>query len=228
LGVAGTTIGLIWADAARRDAETAQWQTEVKRQEADDARVQAGTTLYLNRISLADRECAAFNLVHAEELLALCPPDRRRWEWQYLSRLCHGELRSVDALHTVVNCLARSPDGKLLAGAVSDALDARQRRELVVWDADTGAVRTRMAGHSAPVSGLAFSPDGQRLAAASWDINRGATGEVKLWDVATGTEILTLPGHVSGAFRPEGRFLASVGGDVLGAGIIKVWDGGNQ
>jgi WD40 repeat protein len=60
------------------------------------------------------------------------------------------------------------------------------------------------------------------------DINRGATGEVKLWDVATGTEILTLPGHVSVAFSPDGRFLAAVGGDVLGAGLIKVWDGGNR
>jgi WD40 repeat protein len=124
-----------------------------------------------------------------------------------------------------VGCVASSPDGKLLAGASSNALDAQQRRELVIWDADTGAVRTRMAGHSAPVSGLAFSPDGRRLAAASWDINRGATGEVKLWDVATGTEILTLPGHVCVAFSPDGRFLTGVGGDVLQAGLIKVWDG---
>jgi WD40 repeat protein/serine/threonine protein kinase len=127
-----------------------------------------------------------------------------------------------------VGCVAYSHDGKRLAGAASNALDVNQRREVVIWDPDTGAVLTRLAGHSAPVSGLAFSPDGRRLASASWDINRGSVGEVKLWDVATGTEILTLPGHVSVAFSPDGRFLAGVGGDVLGASVIKVWDGGGR
>jgi eukaryotic-like serine/threonine-protein kinase len=127
-----------------------------------------------------------------------------------------------------VGTVAFSPDGKLLAGAVTNALDVRQRPEVVVWDAETGAALTRMAGHSAPVSGLDFSPDGRRLASASWDINRGAVGEVKLWDVTTGTELLALPGHVCVAFSPDGRFLAAVGGDVLQAGLIKVWDGGGR
>jgi eukaryotic-like serine/threonine-protein kinase len=128
--------------------------------------------------------------------------------------------------YLALGVVAFSPDGKRLAAASSNALDIHQRAEVVVWDADTGEVLTRMAGHSAPVSGLSFTPDGQRLASASWDINRGAVGEVKLWDVATGTEILTLRGHVAVDFSPDGRFLAAVGGDVLGASVIKVWDGG--
>ncbi len=36
---------------------------------------------------------------------------------------------------------------------------------------------------------VAFSPDGKRLASASQD------GTVKVWDAATGQEILTLKGH---------------------------------
>ena len=36
---------------------------------------------------------------------------------------------------------------------------------------------------------MAFSPDGKRLASASWD------GTVKVWDAATGQETLTLKGH---------------------------------
>jgi WD40 repeat protein len=65
---------------------------------------------------------------------------------------------------------------------------------------------------------VAFSPEGSRLAAASED------GTVKVWDVATGQETLTLKGHTgsvtSVVFSPEGWRLASASQD----GTVKVWD----
>jgi WD40 repeat protein len=76
-----------------------------------------------------------------------------------------------------------------------------------------------LAGHPAPVWGLAFSPDGTRLATASAD------GTAKVWlltsdpagDTITGQELLTLTGHtdaVSGvAFSPDGTLLATCGAD---------------
>ena len=51
-----------------------------------------------------------------------------------------------------------------------------------------------MTGHIGDVYGVAFSPDGTRLATASGDPS------VKLWDVASGQELATLTGHAATVF----------------------------
>ena len=58
-----------------------------------------------------------------------------------------------------------------------------------VWDAATGRELLTLPGHTDAVFGVAFSPDGTRLATASGDQT------AKVWDVATGRELLTLAGH---------------------------------
>jgi len=79
----------------------------------------------------------------------------------------------------------------------------------------------RLAGHAEHCEAIAFSPNTARL--ATGDI----LGTVKLWDAATGQELLTLEhgGNVHGlAFHPDGRQLAAAGED----GRLLVWDTDTQ
>lgn len=74
---------------------------------------------------------------------------------------------------------AFSPDGKTLC-AVGDYMPPS------LWDASTGALKTVLRGHSALVSTIAFSPDGERLLSGSLD------NTMKLWSVRAGRLLATM------------------------------------
>jgi hypothetical protein len=105
--------------------------------------------------------------------------------------------------------MAFSPDGKLLATA---SLDHTVR----LWEVDSGRP-VRTFPPSDPAEGLAFSQDGKRLAFSSHV-------EVKVFDVASGAETITLRGHAQRvfgvAFSRDGKRLATGSED----GTVKLWD----
>jgi hypothetical protein len=76
----------------------------------------------------------------------------------------------------------------------------------------------RLLGHNDEVRGVAFSPGGQRVATA------GREGTAKLWDAATGANLLTFKGHSEivecVAFSPDGKLLVTGSADRT----AKVWD----
>src|SRR5262249_22359149 len=73
------------------------------------------STAYARSLALAFAEWEANQVERAEAILdGQCDPDLRHWEWHYLKRLCHPELRTLEN-DAPVRWLAYSPDGKHLA-----------------------------------------------------------------------------------------------------------------
>jgi WD40 repeat protein len=137
----------------------------------------------------------------------------------------------VQSAHTgQIRSLAFSHDGRTLAsGSTFGAVklwDVRSRRELrTLKHNESGVVlsvtlqsQRDMPGYIGigdSIRTVAFSPDDRILATAKL--------KIKLWNVADGKEIMTLPGHTisisSLAFSPDGRILASAAN-----GDVKLWD----
>jgi WD40 repeat protein len=126
-----------------------------------------------------------------------------------------------------IYCTAFRPDGRQAATRNPDGT-------VTVWDTGTGRSIRTLSGHTAPVVGLAYRPDGRVLASASAPADPASDhynpgGEVKLWDLETGREIRTLRRGVGVfqvlAFSPDGRRLAlAEGGPFTKSGEVLVWD----
>lgn len=149
------------------------------------------------------------------------------WGEAKLFDVTTGTLRA--SLKGTANPLAFSPNSKLLASpelSVELSVDGLVR----LWEVGLGTKAIALKGHTKRVDCLAFSPDGKLLATGSRDKT------LKLWDVASGKERVTLqnPGDVDSlAFSPDGKSVAAAvasGSEHDGRRVkwkqceVRVWD----
>jgi WD40 repeat protein len=114
--------------------------------------------------------------------------------------------------------LAFSPDGQIIASA-SDTPPPNVH----LWRLSDGVRLHDLPGFLVVTYNVAFSPDGRLLAAAG-NVGQGSTDTVKIYDVASGAEVRTLPtssGFYSSAavFSNDGVWLATAGA----MGSIEIW-----
>ncbi len=171
---------------------------------------------YLHAIGLASKEMEQYNVSRVRELLASAPEARRQWEWHFLDRLSRtGSVRSEHP--EPVRQVVFSPDGRRYAVALGDLIVPALGGARVL-DSSNDRLLHSLEGHTAIVTGVAFTPDGDRLLTASFDHT------VKVWDLNSGKETRTLTGHAGPVFAvavsPGGGRAASVSRDRT----ARVWD----
>jgi WD40 repeat protein len=135
--------------------------------------------------------------------------DGGQWEYSSVVRIWDPDtgatLRTFHEPSTEVRAIAWSPDRQRLATAQIPPHGITAASEVRVWKADTGVglFTFRFDLPDPKRVPLDFSPDGERIGVQS-----GQT--IKIWDVPTRSELLTLPGRTFGplAWSPDGRRLA--------------------
>jgi WD40 repeat protein len=263
----GLTIGIVAVKKEQRQTEAQRVALKLK----SDALSRSVEALrrkdYISRVNLAMRECENDNIANADELLDGCPEDLRAWEWDYVKRQCHLELKTFPGTSAHVSSVAFSPDGKWIASgsgfrgpgglvvrdvstgrelfahrdlqgtvdAVAFSPDGRWiasggAYDLMIWDAATGQRRWLKTGLPSRVVKLKFSPDSRRIVGCLGNVNGLSTGSlypftgyVKLWDVASGSEVDTLPERRNGLcsldLSPDGKQVA-----LAGFPVVEIWD----
>ena len=134
-----------------------------------------------------------------------------------LWNLQNNTVRTLRGHTGIVNSIAFSPNGELLASVSDD-------ETLKLWDVrsqqNVVTLKDIADGFRWQIKSVAFSPDGQFLATVGGK-------HVKLWDVRKRTEIGILQ-HENWVqvvvFSHDGQFLAAGDGSGNGPGTVKVWN----
>jgi WD40 repeat protein len=118
-----------------------------------------------------------------------------------------------------VSSVAYAPNGRTVASGDAQGI-------LRCWDTTTHQQRFTRKAHARMIRGIVYAPDSKTVITV--DGVYQSPGEVKLWEVASGTELARLGGHQDGincvAVDADGTRLATGSID----GVVKLWDLANR
>ena len=137
---------------------------------------------YVRRIGLAHSLWRRNDIAGARRVLAKVPRQMRHFEWHYVDRLCNSGVLELVGHRQQISGIAFSPNGMRIASIGHD-------NTVILWDTQTGQQQSRLRFPRIPrrpgvppiigrPSGIAWSPDGKRLAA-------GYGFYVHVWDTKT-------------------------------------------
>ncbi len=213
-------VGGLAIAAWQAEQHARRWAREA-RQNAREARLNQ----YTAEMTLALRAWEERNYGSAAELLERQRPrpgevGLRGWEWGYLWRLLHRDLRTLTGHKALILSVAYSPDGQTVATGSFD-------RTVKLWNVRTGEQRATLTRPRMAVFAVAFSPDGRTLAAGTGHLKTPIpAGELVLWDVSApggaARELAVVPAASAVqavAFSLDGKLVAAGGGEA-----INLWD----
>lgn len=139
--------------------------------------------------------------------------------------ITHGDITTIDFVSTATGKVTKSiPGGEYGLATAAYSADGKLLAAgsylfgtIKIWDLATMKERAALYGQS-PVQSVTFSPDGKLLAATS--------EELRVWDVAHGTEVVTLTGGPvnRAVFSADGKWLAANPGGQFAGYAVKIWN----
>jgi len=134
------------------------------------------------------------------------------------------KMRTFTGHNGPVNSAVFSPDGKYVAtgSGFIDGVDKSKGKSVDntarIWDVKTGK-ELRKFKHSKWIRSVSFSPDSQYLLAAGGIVFTGTGTKDKifskttLWNVGTGSKVMTVKGGTAAFFDPDGRYFVTINED---------------
>ena len=199
-------------------------QTRFSKQELDRQKEEQRRMLYTSDMNLVQSAWEADNVNRVIEQLNAHRPqpgqlDLRGFEWHYWNRQCHSNLRTVKLKKgSTYTPAVFSPDGKRLVGTrqtSSSSADA----PIVVWDTETGAELQALESLEGQflTAALAWHPDGQHVAIASFDVSDTSIAQVEVVPLDSASQYYTrllefapqshdVHNHLGIASRATGRY----------------------
>jgi WD40 repeat protein len=196
--VAGTTVSYL----KYRDAQEQKGIAEDKRRAADQARERAEENeraerwgRYRANVAAASAALQVQNSVAARSALEDAPPEHRNWEWHHFHTQLDGSTHKLTVPGGPIRSLVLSPSGR------QAAVCSRDHNEVYLYAVATGKLEAVLRGHSAPVTSVAYRPDGLQIATADVDQT------IRLWNQATAQQTALLQTRVAQSTPDQNHIL---------------------